>query len=227
MNKQLAIIAAVAALAAFGEEQVKTYAAPDGVNTITERTDENGVKTYSSTCAHVQETVDEGLAAFDSAVIKAQETLKGGGNGGGNSKPFLVKKVRSPLGKEIDATRFAIGVQLKNAYNVIRKQNEVLTNLAARVASLEGAEAERKRRIDEARERAAKRKSAREEKRDNGQTLREAIRRGKKLEAKMTPEQKKEAAKKAADIIHAAREVIEGIQFNPNDEYHQPKKEVK
>lgn len=93
--------------------------------------------------------------------------------------PHIEQKVRSPLGKEIDATRhrfaqFSAGVEMAFRNNYV-----VLTNLAARVEALEAAESNRVARLEAAKKARAERQAA---KKDNQQILRDAIRRGKKVE---------------------------------------------
>lgn len=136
--------------------------------------------------------VEDGEVGFDSAVIQAQDTLDGKAfenvgapvlvkengkylrkvvNANANSgvvrssdgKPYLVRKERSALGREIDgikrvaATRMEVGM----AFNA---QYAQITNLMERVRVLEEAERERKERSERmrasAKERAEMRKAA-------------------------------------------------------------------
>lgn len=171
MNKMIALIAVMTALAGFCDATVKTYTAPDEMNVVTEHTDENGVKTYSQTTAHVVQT---------DAATDAPKT------------PYIEKKTRSPLGQELDRATAYFASNQKRAFDAIVYEMTMLTNLAARVEALEAAEKARAEHAAKLRAMSLERRRAREEKPEDSQVLRDAIKRGKKVEAS----QKADAAKR-------------------------------
>lgn len=108
-----------------------------------------------------------------------------------NQTPRIVKTVRSPLGKEIDALKESVAkfngqtyFMMKQAAVGVTANHEFITNLLARVEKLEAAEAERVKRSQAAREaakkRAEERKAGRQEKASARETLQGVIRRGQK-----------------------------------------------
>lgn len=171
MNKMIAVIAVMTALAGFCDATVKTYSAPDGRNVVTEQTDENGVKTYSQTTAYVVQT---------DAATDAQKTT------------YVEKKTRSPLGKELDSAMAYFAFNQKQAFDVIRQEMTVLTNLATRVEALEAVEKARAEHSAKLKAMSLERRRSRDEKPEDRQVLLEAIKRGKKVEAT----QKADAAKR-------------------------------
>lgn len=190
MKKQLAtVILALAATAALAE--TKRIPAPDGVNELIVQ---DG-RVIATTTAHVMgpEEVEDELAQFDCAVINALETLNAAKDPSVTNieaktavygKPFIQKKTRSPLGKEIDGIRRHMAsrfdVQVLNAHD--RTLYSYITNLAARVEVLEAAESNRLARIESARKRSQERANEKAKQRDSKQILQNAIRRGKKVE---------------------------------------------
>lgn len=188
MKKQLAtVILALAATAALAE--TKRIPSPDGVNELIV---ENGRVIATTTALAMRpEEVEDELAQFDCAVINAQATLNAAkdqsvtnieAKTAVDGKPFIQKKTRSPLGKEIDSAR---NFTMKMACLSSQRDNQLfsfITNLAARVEVLEAAESNRLARVEAAKAAAAKRREARESKQDSKQILQNAIRRGKKVE---------------------------------------------
>lgn len=100
------------------------------------------------------------------------------------NSPHVIKTVRSPLGKEIDATNGMLAKLMLMTKEAFVEQHAMLTNLSARVEKLEAAEAERVKRSQAAREaakkRAEERKAGRQEKASARETLQGVIRRGQK-----------------------------------------------
>ena len=99
---------------------------------------------------------------------------------GASNTPHLVQKVRSPLGKEIDALGQKLVGFSFDCHMADVKIYDALTNLAARVEKLEAAEAARQAARDAAQKRAAERKAKRQDKETAKDTLRNVIKRGQK-----------------------------------------------
>lgn len=96
--------------------------------------------------------------------------------------PHMQVNVKSPLGKRVDKIGRDLTVAQIEAWNRDAQLFICLTNLAARVEVLEAAESNRVARAEKARKSWEERKAKVEGKQDNRQVLRNAIRRGKKVE---------------------------------------------
>lgn len=107
-----------------------------------------------------------------------------------SNTPYIAKKVRSPLGKEIDSLRLRCKSIENVTAEVFGDMYTRLTNITARVAALETAEAARVAEQAKRKAKAAERKEAREKREEQRKALEAAKARAKGL--------KQNAAAKAA-----------------------------
>lgn len=101
-----------------------------------------------------------------------------------NNTPHIETKVRSPLGKEIDGLRQAIGAFVVGYNKADFKLYTSITNLAQRVEALEAKEAERERKIAAGRARIAERRREIAESKSRKEILQSAKKRAKKTNNK-------------------------------------------
>lgn len=144
MNR-LAMVCAVALAVAFAAEgkEPKRYLAPDGVNEIIDYG--NGVR--ATTLLHVVAPEDVGEFPKCEVLTNAPCKVKG--------RNVITKKVRSPLGKEIDATKGMVGNLMLYTKEAFEEQHAMLTNAISRLEALERKEAEREKAMSD---KAARRK---------------------------------------------------------------------
>lgn len=171
MNR-LAMVCAVALAVAFAAEgkEPRRYLAPDGMNEIIDYG--NGVKAIT-----LLKVVDpEDVGGCPKGEVLTNEPCKVTG------RNVITKKVRSPLGKEIDATKGMVGNLMLYTKEAFEEQHAMLTNAISRLEALERKEAEReKARSDaEARRKAsAERRKARDES-DKRKVMQDAVNRSKR-----------------------------------------------
>lgn len=165
MNR-VAMVVALSIAVAFAAEgkEPRRYVAPDGVNEIIDYG--NGVR--ATTLLHVVAPEDVGECLQGEVLTNAPCKVKG--------RNVIMKKVRSPLGKEIDATKGMVGNIMLYTKEAFDEQHAMLTNAISRLEALERKEAKR----EKARSDAEARRKARDES-DKRKVMQDAVNRSNRL----------------------------------------------